>query len=98
MKSASLHKAMVGGENDRAGSPTLCRFENRQNGDTALRWHGLMVEGFIESFEPDPEGIILDFAASAHPLDGHKKRGAFFMDMITITAVSLARYLAMGNA
>ena len=25
----SLHKAMVGCENDRAGSPTLYRFENR---------------------------------------------------------------------
>ena len=50
LKSASLDKAMVGGKKDRAGSPRLCRFENRQNGDTALRWHGLMLEGFIESF------------------------------------------------
>ena len=66
--------------------------------DKALRWHGLMVEGFTESFVPDPEGIILDLAASDHPLDGHKKRGAFFIDMITITAASLGRYLAMGKA
>ena len=78
--------------------PTLCRFEKSQNRDTALRLNRLMVDSFIESFKPDPEGIILDLAATDHPLHGHKKGVAFFIDMITITAASLGRYLAMGKA
>ena len=48
-----------------------------------------MRDDFIESFERGSEGIILYFTAMSHPLPGHKERGAFCMDTMTITATYL---------
>jgi transposase len=60
-----------------ASSPTLCRFENQANRESAVALHRLMVEQFIASFDQAPEELILDFDATDNPIHGMQE-GRFF--------------------
>lgn len=60
-----------------ASSPTLCRFENRADRQTALALHEVVVERFIASFPAPPQELMLDFDATDDPVHG-KQEGRFF--------------------
>ncbi len=60
-----------------AGSPTLCRLENRADRSVAVAFHSLLVEQFIASFDGPPTELILDFDATDDPVHGCRE-GRFF--------------------
>ena len=60
-----------------ASSPTLCRFENQADGETAVRLHAVLVEQFIGSFKRAPKKLILDFDATDDAVHGEQD-GRFF--------------------
>lgn len=60
-----------------ASSPTLCRFENQGNRESAVALHKLLVEQFISSFKQAPDELILDFDATDNPVHGMQE-GRFF--------------------
>ena len=60
-----------------ASAPTLCRFENRVDRETAWRLHEVLVEQFIDSFKRPPKNLILDFDATDDAVHGEQE-GRFF--------------------
>lgn len=60
-----------------ASAPTLCRFENRVDRETARRLHEVLVEQFIDSFKRPPKKLILDFDATDDAVHGEQE-GRFF--------------------
>ena len=60
-----------------ASSPTLSRFENRADRETAWRLHEVLVNQFITSFKRPPKKLILDFDATDDPVHGEQD-GRFF--------------------
>jgi hypothetical protein len=60
-----------------ASSPTLCRWENRADRETAVRMHEVIVEQFIASFKKAPKKLILDFDATDDRVHGNQE-GRFF--------------------
>ena len=60
-----------------ASSPTLCRWENRANRQTAVEIHKVMVEEFISSYKQPPRELILDFDATDDAVHGNQE-GRFF--------------------
>ncbi len=60
-----------------ASAPTLCRFENRADGETAWRMHEVLVAQFIGSFKRPPKKLILDFDATDDAVHGEQD-GRFF--------------------
>jgi hypothetical protein len=64
-------------DDDLASVPTLCRFENRADRETAIEIHRVLVEQFITSFKKAPKRLILDFDASDDAVHG-KQVGRFF--------------------
>lgn len=60
-----------------ASSPTLCRFENRADRQTAWAISEIFVEQFIASFSSPPEELVLDFDATDDRVHG-KQEGRFF--------------------
>ena len=60
-----------------ASSPTLCRFELRENRAAAWAIARELVEQFIASFAVAPEALILDFDATDDPVHG-QQAGRFF--------------------
>lgn len=60
-----------------ASSPTLCRFENRADRQTALAISELFVEQFIASFSRAPKKLVLDFDATDDRVHG-MQQGRFF--------------------
>lgn len=64
-------------ERSLASSPTLCRFENRADRDTAWRLHEVLVDQFIASFKHRPKELILDFDATDDAVHGEQE-GRFF--------------------
>ncbi len=60
-----------------ASAPTLCRFENRADRDTAWRLSEVLVEQFVASFKRAPKKLILDFDATDDPVHGEQE-GRFF--------------------
>jgi len=60
-----------------ASAPTLCRFENRSDRETAIGLHEVLVEQFIASFKRPPKKLILDFDATDDAVHGDQ-RGRFF--------------------
>jgi len=60
-----------------ASSPTLCRWENRADRETAWAIHRVMVDEFINSFERPPSELILDFDATDDAIHGHQEGGFF---------------------
>lgn len=60
-----------------ASAPTLCRFENRVDRETARRLHEVLVEQFIDSFKRPPKNLILDFDATDDAVHGEQE-GRFF--------------------
>jgi len=67
----------LGRTEELASSPTLCRWENRADRETAGRMHEVIVEQFISSFNKAPKKLILDFDATADVVHG-KQEGRFF--------------------
>ena len=65
---------MLGEKEDLARAPTLCRFENRQDGNAALHLNRLVVDCFIGSFKKAPKEIILDFDANENSILGNYSR------------------------
>lgn len=74
----------LGRTEELASSPTLCRWENRADRETAVRMHEVIVEQFIASFNQAPKKLILDFDATddvvrgctrgGYPEYGHQRR------------------------
>ena len=64
---------MLGKKDDLASTPTLCRFENRQDSEAALQLNRLLVDCFIESYKKAPKEIILDFDATDNPIHGNQE-------------------------
>jgi hypothetical protein len=60
-----------------ASAPTLCRFENRSDRETAVRLHEVLVAQFIGSFKRAPKKLILDFDATDDAVHG-EQAGRFF--------------------
>ncbi len=60
-----------------ASAPTLCRFENRSDRETAVRLHEVLVAQFIGSFKRAPKKLILDFDATDDAVHGEQD-GRFF--------------------
>lgn len=60
-----------------ASAPTLCRFENSANRETAWRLHEVLLEQFVASFKTAPTELILDFDATDDPVHGEQD-GRFF--------------------
>lgn len=60
-----------------ASSPTLHRFEHFAKREEAVRLHELMVETFINSFDSEPEELILDFDATDFKVFGDQE-GKYF--------------------
>lgn len=60
-----------------ASAPTLCRWENRADRETAKQVSEWLVELFIKSFKAPPEELVLDFDATDDPTHG-KQEGRFF--------------------
>lgn len=60
-----------------ASSPTLCRLENRSAKQIAWDIHKIFIEKFIQSFDQEPEELILDFDATDDPVHGEQE-GRFF--------------------
>lgn len=67
----------VGRDSRLAGSSTLCRFQNRMDGEAAWALNKLLVDLFVESFESPPEELVLDFDATDIPIHGEQV-GRFF--------------------
>ncbi len=60
-----------------ASAPTLCRFENRADRDTAIRVHKVLLDQFVDSFKRPPKRLVLDFDATDDPVHGAQD-GRFF--------------------
>jgi len=67
----------LGRTEELASSPTLCRWENRADRETAVRMHEVIVEQFIASFRTAPKKLILDFDATDDAVHGNQE-GRFF--------------------
>lgn len=64
-------------ESSLASSPTLCRFENNANRDTALIIQKTIVETFISSFKSPPKTLTLDFDATEDVTHGGQQLSFF---------------------
>ncbi len=60
-----------------ASSPTLCRWENRADRETAWAIQRELVEQFIASYKKPPRRVILDFDATDDVVHGDQE-GRFF--------------------
>ena len=67
----------LGRTEELASGPTLCRWENRADRETAVRMHEVIVEQFIASFKKVPKKLILDFDATDDRVHGNQE-GRFF--------------------
>ena len=63
----------LGRTEELASSPTLCRWENRADRETAGRMHEVIVEQFIASFKTAPKKLILDFDATDDVVHGNQE-------------------------
>jgi hypothetical protein len=62
-------------ENDDVASSasTLCRFEAYANRETAISFHRLLLNRFMESFSKAPEELTFDFDATDDPVHGDQE-------------------------
>jgi len=60
-----------------ASAPTLCRFENRTDRETAWVLHEVLVEQFVASHKRPPKELVLDFDATDDRVHGEQE-GRFF--------------------
>lgn len=72
-----LLQTALGQLHSAGSSPTLCRFENRENRAAAMVIAHELVEQFIASFTVPPKELILDFDATDDPIHGNQA-GRFF--------------------
>ena len=64
-------------DTDLASAPTLCRWENRTDRQTAWALHEVLVEQFIASHKRPPKELVLDFDATDDRVHGDQE-GRFF--------------------
>ena len=64
-------------DRDLASAPTLCRWENRTDRQTAWALHEVLVEQFIASHKRPPKELVLDFDATDDRVHGEQE-GRFF--------------------
>ena len=67
----------LGRSGELASSPTLCRWENRADRETAVRMHAVIADQFIASLDTAPKKLILDFDATDDVVHGNQE-GRFF--------------------
>ena len=60
-----------------ASAPTLCRFENRADRETAVAMHAVLFDQFIASYDRAPRRLILDVDATDDAVHGMQE-GRFF--------------------
>ena len=72
-----LHQSVCGVDGELGSAPTLCRLENQQDHGAAVALHRLLMDQFLDSFEREPEELVLDFDATDDPVHGHQE-GRFF--------------------
>jgi len=70
-------QSAVGRGEELAGSPTLCRLENRADRRTAVAMSRVLVEQFIASFQQAPTELILDFDATDDRVHGLQEGRSF---------------------
>lgn len=58
---------------DLASPSTLCRFENRIDKRFVMKFHKILFQKFIESFDCEPEEIVLDFDATDDIVHGNQE-------------------------
>jgi hypothetical protein len=56
-----------------ASSPTLCRFENRADRQSAVAIHRTIIDQFIASFKQAPSELVLDFDATDDLVHGNQE-------------------------
>ena len=56
-----------------ASQPTMCRFENQPTRSTLYRIAQSFLDGFIDSYDHPPEGIILDIDDTDDPTYGNQQ-------------------------
>ena len=62
---------------DLASAPTLCRFENRGDRNTAVACHRIFFDQFVASQKEVPTELILDFDATDDLVHGNQARKFF---------------------
>lgn len=72
-----IMQTAVGRDSALASGPTLCRFENKADRNSALGLHKLLLEQFIHSHKEAPTELVLDFDATDNPVHGLQE-GRFF--------------------
>jgi hypothetical protein len=77
LRSDLAFQTAVEKDHDLASSPTLCRFENRADRETAIAIHQVLIEQFISTFKKPPTRLVLDFDATDDAVHG-KQVGRFF--------------------
>ena len=75
-RDAALQTA-VGRLDELASAPTLCRFEQRMDRETAWRMHEVLFRQFVASHENAPRRLVLDFDATDDAVHGMQE-GRFF--------------------
>lgn len=70
-------QAAIGQDVSLASSPTLCRFENSADRQSALEIHRVLVDSFIKSHKRAPKELVLDVDATDNPIHGEQV-GKFF--------------------
>lgn len=73
----SMLQTALGQLHSAGSSPTLCRFENRENRAAAIAIAHELVEQFIASFTSPPKELILDFDATDDPVHGNQESRFF---------------------
>ncbi len=91
-----LLQTALGQLHSAGSSPTLCRFENRENRAAAMVIAHELVEQFIASFTVPPKELILDFDATDDPIHGNQA-GRFFTVIMAITVFYRCMYFAAHN-
>lgn len=77
LRNDTVIQTAVGKDSILASPPTLCRFENRGNRNTAIEAHRIFLNKFIASHKSAPAELILDFDATDDLVHGDQV-GKFF--------------------
>lgn len=77
LKNDTAFQTAVGKEGALASSPTLCRFENSFNRETAVNIHKEILNAFVSSYSAPPKELILDFDPTDIPIHGNQEGKAY---------------------
>lgn len=70
LRNDPVFQTAVGCDEPIGSSPTLCRFEKYMDRKTAIGFHQLLIDIFVQSFNSEPEELVLDFDATDNPTYG----------------------------